>query len=51
MKRKIVEIDEAKCNGCGLCVLVCPANVLRSYQGGLERGIVVRPLSFEEGQS
>ena len=24
MKRKIVEIDEAKCTGCGLCTSIAP---------------------------
>jgi len=37
-------IDTAKCNGCGVCENVCPALVLRSYQGGTIRGIVVRPM-------
>jgi formate hydrogenlyase subunit 6/NADH:ubiquinone oxidoreductase subunit I len=26
-----VEIDAEKCNGCKLCALVCPANVLELY--------------------
>lgn len=38
-------IDPAICNGCGLCENVCPANVFQSYRTGVERGIVVRPLS------
>ena len=37
-------VDTAKCNGCGVCENVCPALVLRSYQGGTIRGIVVRPM-------
>ena len=36
-------VDAAKCNGCGLCENVCPALVLRSYTGGVVRGIIVRP--------
>ncbi len=34
-------VDEAKCNGCGECVRICPANVLTSFGGGTARGIEV----------
>ncbi len=35
-------IDRQACTGCGLCVKVCPANVLQSYKGGRERGVVIK---------
>lgn len=34
-------IDDAKCNGCGLCELICPATKLRSYQVGQTRGVTI----------
>ena len=33
MKRKIIEIDETKCNGCGLCAKGCPEGALRVING------------------
>ena len=48
MLRKIIRIDKEKCNGCGLCENVCPANVFQSYRTGVERGIVVRPFAALE---
>ncbi|MFH1542524.1 MAG: 4Fe-4S binding protein [bacterium] len=32
-KRKIIKIDEAKCNGCGLCLPNCPEGALRVIDG------------------
>jgi NAD-dependent dihydropyrimidine dehydrogenase PreA subunit len=32
-KRKIINIDEAKCNGCGLCVPNCPEGALQIIDG------------------
>ncbi len=40
-KRPVV--DEVKCNGCGLCELICPATELRSYVAGQQRGILIVP--------
>lgn len=44
-------IDPELCTGCGICELVCPANVFQSYSGESERGIVVRPFAKEGGAS
>ena len=35
------QVDNAKCNGCGECVRICPANVNTSFSGGEDRGICV----------
>jgi ferredoxin len=32
-KRKIIEIDEEKCNGCGLCMPNCPEGALQMIDG------------------
>ena len=42
-------IDPELCTGCGLCELVCPANVLQSFSGDSERGIVIRPRKAKKG--
>lgn len=36
-------VDPQKCNGCGMCELICPSNVFQAYQAKRVRGIVVRP--------
>lgn len=33
MKRKIIRIDEDKCNGCGLCMPNCPEGAIRIVDG------------------
>ncbi|NOY10133.1 MAG: 4Fe-4S dicluster domain-containing protein [Spirochaetes bacterium] len=33
MKRQIIQIDESKCNGCGLCIPNCPEGALRIIDG------------------
>jgi ferredoxin len=33
MLRKIIEIDEAKCDGCGLCIPACPEGALQLING------------------
>ena len=33
MKRKIIEIDETKCNGCALCIPNCPEGAIQMIDG------------------
>ena len=33
MKRQIIEINEEKCNGCGLCIPNCPEGALQIIDG------------------
>src|SRR3989338_1430774 len=33
MKRKIIKIDEEKCNGCGLCIPNCPEGAFKVIDG------------------
>ena len=33
MRRKIIRIDESKCNGCGLCIPGCPEGALQVIDG------------------
>ena len=33
MKRKIIKIDEEKCDGCGLCIPNCPEGALKVIDG------------------
>lgn len=41
----IVEVDEAYCKGCGLCVAFCPGGVLELAPEPNERGIyAARPV-------
>ena len=34
MLRKIIHIDESKCDGCGLCAKACPASVIEIREVG-----------------
>jgi NAD-dependent dihydropyrimidine dehydrogenase PreA subunit len=33
VKRKIIKIDEEKCDGCGLCIPACPEGALQIVDG------------------
>ena len=33
MKRQIIDINETKCNGCGLCIPNCPEGALQIIDG------------------
>ena len=46
MLRKIIEIDETACNGCGLCVQVCPFDALSMTEPQTD---VSRETSASEG--
>ena len=33
IRRKVIQIDEARCNGCGLCIPSCPEGALQIIEG------------------
>lgn len=33
MKRKIIQIDEERCNGCGYCASECPEEAIQIIDG------------------
>ena len=33
MKRRIIEIDQDKCNGCGACIAPCPVSAVQRIAG------------------
>ncbi len=41
-------IDERRCKGCNLCMLVCPYRIFREGKKANERGIVVPELDRPE---
>lgn len=45
VKRPIIVDD--KCNGCGLCKLICPTDQLRSYKPGQTRGVEIEYVRAE----
>ncbi len=41
-------VDAERCNGCGLCVKLCPASVFQSFKGASSRGIFIKHLPREK---
>ena len=49
MKRKMIEIDERRCNGCGACESACVSLQNGSIsEGATSRAIIIKPLDQVE---
>ncbi|NLG09981.1 MAG: 4Fe-4S dicluster domain-containing protein [Coriobacteriaceae bacterium] len=38
-ENRLPVVDPSKCNGCGVCVNICPSSTYRTYKGSKKRGI------------
>ena len=38
-EKRLPVVDPSKCNGCGVCVNICPSSTYRTYKGSKKRGI------------